>query len=213
MKRTSSLLILLLISLSIFSQRNNPISVETMVGDRLSFNVTATKHFSPKLTFKSVNAFLTEYDYKKNKNGTEIVANNSLIYNFTRNVGVGVNMQYHFFKGFVPALATQFAYGNPNFLLVLAPNLNFMPWLGTDIVAIAQYRPKLNNNFRLFSEAKAMYSHNLEDNVHERSYYNLRLGTTYRNFVTFGAGYNFDFYGKDKFQKDDNYGVFVKFYL
>ncbi len=211
MKKTSSLLILLLISLSIFSQRNNPISVETMAGDRLSFNMTATKIFSPKLIFNSTNSMLADYDYKKSQ--IEMVSNNSLIYNITRNIGVGANMQFHFLKGFVPAIATKVGYANQDFRIILLPNLNFMPWLGTDIVALAQYSPKLNNNFRLFTQAKALYSYNLEDNVHERSYYNLRLGTTYRNFITFGAGYNFDFYGPKKFQKDDNYGVFVKFYL
>ncbi len=211
MKRTSCLLILLLISLSIFAQKKTSTSVEVMAGDRLSFNLGVTNHISPKITFRSFNSILADYDYKKSQ--IEIVSNNSLIYNFTRNIGMGTNIQYHFLKGIVPSVAGKFLYAKPNFLVAVLPNLNFMPWLGTDIVAIAQYRPRLNNNFRLFSEAKGMYSHNLKDNVHERSYYNLRLGTTYHNFVSFGAAYNFDFYGPKKFQKDDNYGVFVSFYL
>ncbi len=212
MKKTSSLLVLLFISLSIFGQKRSPISVETMAGNKLGFNLVGTRQVAPKIVFQSANSVLTDYDYKKSR--IEIVSNNSLVYNIVRGIGVGANMQFHFLKGFVPSLKAQFAYGNPDLLLLVSPHLNFMPWLGTDIVAIAQYRPKLNSSFRLFTEAKAMYSYNLEDKYHEISYYNLRLGTTYNDFVTFGAGYNFNYYGPKKINKDkNNYGVFVKFYL
>ncbi len=210
MKRTSSLLILLLISLSMFSRIHNPILVETMVGDKLSFNVIGTRVFSPKLFFQTTNSMLVDYDYTKSP--VEMVSNNSLIYRVTSALGIGANMQFHFRKGFVPALATSFGFRYQDLRFIILPNVNFRPWIGTDIIASAKYTPKITKNLRFFTEAKAMYSHNLEDNEHERSYCNLRLGVRLHNFVTLGGGYNFNFYGKNRNQ-NDNYGIFVRFYL
>ena len=184
-----------------------PISLEAVFGNnRTNFQLSMNRQIIGNFRYNNITIATAPYDHKKET--AELIMVNSFIYQFHRNFGASGGLQYHFKKGLVPNVAFHASYASPEWLLVLTPYLNFLPDRNSETIALVEFKPKLNETFRLYTRAMGLYNHNLTQNAHDRSFYYFRLGLTHRQF-TFGAAANFDYYGPKKMYKD-NFGGFVK---
>ena len=209
MKKIYSSLFFFLFSLSFFAQQKPQpsIPVEVFFGNnRANFQLSLNRQIYGKWRYNNITTTVADYDNTRSE--TEFVMVNSIVYQFHRNFGASGGLQYHFVKGFVPSVAFHASYASPTWLLLLTPYLNFMPERNSETIGIIEYKPQLNNNFRLYTRAQALYNYNFNLEQHDRSFYYFRLGVTVNKF-SFGAAANLDYYGKSKVKKN-NFGGFLK---
>ena len=211
------LLILFLAAVFVASAQERlepPIPFETLFGnERVAMSLAVNKSIAGKFRYNNTSSAAAYYNYdnsapRANLGRTELVSVNSVIYQFNKNIGFSGGMQYHFAKGFIPNVAVHFSYANPTVLLALTPYYNMMPWSNMEIAAVAEYKPLLSENLRLFTRLQGFYGHNFEKSERERGMVYLRLGLTYKKY-TAGFGGNIDYYTpvRDEIQ---NYGGFVR---
>lgn len=200
-------ILLLFISFHSVSQNQPPVSAELLLGEkRTSMLVTMNRKISGDFKYMNITSTTANYDLDKGR--AELVMINSAIYQFHKIFGVSAGLQYHFLKGLVPSVAFHTSYADPVWMFMFIPFLNFRPETNSENVMIVEYKPQLNDSFKLYTHIMGLYNHNVTLKSHDRSFYQLRLGVTYRNF-TFGAGANLDYYGAKKIN-ENTYGAFLK---
>lgn len=212
MKKIVFIALSVLLSLSISAQNNNkPTSIEFMFGNnKVYYGLATTMPIYKNLYYNNITTAYTDYQFRHNI--AELVSVNSFIYKFLPYIGLSGGTQFHFIKGIVPNIALHTSYANPDLLVLVTPYINLHPWLGTEIMTLISYRPKLSKNLKLYTKAQGLYGYNLEKSIHERSFSYLRLGLSYKKW-TIGAATNFDFYGKNMAKKIENYGLFFNINL
>lgn len=197
------------VNCTVFAQgkREPSIPFETLFGnERVALSMSINKSIGGNFRYSNITSATAFYDYQKGK--TELVSVNSIVYQFHKNIGVSAGTQYHFIKGFIPTVALHLSYANPTWLFVLTPYYNFMPWSNLETVAIAEYKPALNEDWRLFTRIMGFYSQDFNKNERERTMLYFRLGATYKKY-TFGFGGNIDGYRPER-PNIQNYGGFVR---
>lgn len=194
--------------ISAYSQTNNaPIPFEFFVGNnRTNVQLNVNKNIASKFNFS--NLTIAAADYENNLSETEVIMMNSIVYQFHKNINIGTGLQYHFKKGIVPNISMSFSYLNPTWTFLLIPYLDFIPKLDFEFVGVIEFKPKLTKTIRLYTRIQGLYSHNITDNLHDRSFANFRLGLKIKK-IAFGGASNIDYYSPKKIYKD-NYGAFIK---
>lgn len=186
-----------------------PIPVEVMLGNNgLGFQMIVNKYFSAKTKFGffSVSSFTASYKNEKEKNGffMSALANYEIIKGFKIVAGIATNS----IKGFRPTAGLQYIFANQKFLVVVMPSFQLTETHNFEPFALFEYKPKLKNDWSIYSRLQGLYSHNLSTNKHDRSYFNGRFGISYKE-LGFGFATNLDWYGPMKVF-EQNYGVFVR---
>lgn len=212
MKRKILIIILLnIFVLSAYSQSvNPPIPIEMFIGNnRTSFLMSMKRNIYKKINFSN-NSSAT-VDYKNTQSENELVTNNTLSYQFHKNINIGTGIQYHYKKGFIPNVSMGFVYANPTIMIVLTPSFQFLPNgdMNIETMSFIEFKPNLTEKIRLYTKAQAMYNQKLVVNKHDRSFASFHLGLKI-NTITFGAACRYDYYGPTKVFKE-NYGGFIKF--
>jgi hypothetical protein len=114
--------------------------------------------------------------------------------------------------GFSPVVAINYFFANDTWLINLFPSVELKQKPNAEIFAFVQFRPKLNDNWRLFSQLIANSNFNFIR--HNFSEQNLRVGLDYRSFQ-FGLGADF----RQLTVKEDitlstritnNFGIFIR---
>lgn len=201
------MLLMLVASLSVFAQNQPPVSAEILLGgERNSLLLTMNRQIAGKFRYMNITSTTAYCDLDKGK--AELVMVNSAIYQFHRNFGASAGLQYHFLKGLVPSVALHATYADPVWMFMFVPFLNLQPGRNSENVLVAEYKPQLNDKLKLYTHVMGLYNHSITLNAHDRSFYQLRLGLTFRN-LTFGAGSNIDYYGPQRVNKN-TYGGFLK---
>lgn len=90
-------------------------------------------------------------------------------------------------EGFLPILALNYCYESKNWFIDLFPSIEIRKKPNAEMFAIIQFRPKINNNVRLFSQMIANCSFNNKQFFYFEQ--NLRFGIDVQNFQ-FGLGVN-----------------------
>ena len=207
MKRTMMML-MFLASLQLFAQNKPvpPVAVELLLGhERSTFQVAMSKPLAGQFKYMNITSATGYYDLDKGK--TELVMINSVIYQFHGNVGVSAGLDYHFLKGIVPSVGVHFTHGNPVWRVMFVPFINLQPDFNSENVLVLEYKPRLNDTFNLYTSVMGLYNQNMSLGEHDRSFYQIRLGLTHKNF-TFGAGSNIDYYGPQRYN-ENTYGAFL----
>lgn len=198
---------MLLASMQLFAQNQPPVSAEIILGaERTSFQISMNKPIAGDFRYMNITTGIGYYDL--NKGRTELTMINSIIYQFHPNVGISGGLDYHYVSGIVPSAAAHFSYADPVWRFQIIPFLNLRPDVNSENVFVAEYKPQINDKFRLYTHIMGLYNHNLTLNQHDRSFYKFRLGLIYRNF-TFGAGSNLDYYGPAR-RNINIFGGFLK---
>lgn len=213
MKKKSTILILfLIISNFIKAQeaskiQNPPVIMEGLVGSRgFSYQLVADKKFQsiPRLGYYTVVNFQTDWDESK-------IGDYMLQGHLTYTILKGLNAEAGFFAnpvdGIRPSAGFIYTYANSKVFVLANPRVDIAKNPNAELFALAEYKPELNEKLNLYTKIQGLYCHNLGYDFHSRSYVWLRAGLTFKEF-TFGLAGNFDFYGPEKYNKN-NLGFFL----
>lgn len=96
--------------------------------------------------------------------------------------------------GLRPTVALNYTKAGKNFVLADILRIDMIKDHTIENVLILEYFPKISENWSLYNRLQTLYSYNIKQQAHERSYINVRLGVSYKHF-RFGAGANLDYYG------------------
>lgn len=194
-----------------FAQAQKPIvptPVEFMVGhDRLFFQMVVKKKFTQesKLGFLSVTSFST--DYSNELSDLDLVMPVLLTYNVYKSFGLVAGTTINNKVGFAPLAGIEHSFANREWVAVTIASLFLNSSRNVELFGIYEYKPRLSDNFNLYSRLQYLYIHGVSANQHARSFLQLRAGLK-KNALNFGLGANLDQYGPEKEFKP-NYGIFV----
>ena len=210
-RKILSLILINLFFISAYSQTfNPPIPVEWVIGNnRTSFQVGPNRNIYKQINFSNITSATA--DYKNTPTETELVMNNTVAYQFHKNLNIGAGLQYHYKRGLVPNISMTYTFISPAFIILISPAFQLLPngEKNLEFISFAEFKPKLTEKIRLYTKAQYMYNHSFTFDAHDRSFAYFRLGLKI-NIISFGGACNLDYYGKDKFFKE-NYGGFIKF--
>ncbi|WP_296147514.1 hypothetical protein [uncultured Flavobacterium sp.] len=186
-----------------------PTPVEVNAGNnRFGVQFLITKHFSPqsKLNFFSITSF--ESDYDNNPENFDFITNTQAGYEFLKHLSAVAGLSVNSKAGLTPTVGLKYLFTNREILFVLTPTYSLTETKNLQGVLLLEYRPALTKTLSLYSRLQSMYIYDTQNSQHQRSYYQLRLGTGIEKYQ-FGFAANLDYYGKAKILKE-NYGVFLK---
>lgn len=187
-----------------------PSPVELNIGNnRFGLQFLMSKHFAPtsKFSFLSVTSF--ESTYKNDINSLDFINNSQVSYEIYKGFGIATGLSVNRVSGLTPIVGLEYVFANKEILLVITPTYHLSKNKNIEGLALIEYKPKLTEKINLYTRFQTLYNHNSENNQHERSYMQFRLGVGISNYQ-FGLATNLDYYGAAKILKE-NYGVFLRF--
>ncbi|WP_051881950.1 hypothetical protein [Chryseobacterium soli] len=187
-----------------------PSPVELNIGNnRFGLQFLMNKHFTPasKFSFLSVTSF--ESTYNNDINNLDFINNSQVSYEIYKGFGVATGISVNRVSGLTPIVGLEYVFVNKEILLVLTPTYHLSKNKNIEGLALIEYKPKLTEKINLYTRFQTLYNYNSENNQHERSYMQFRLGVGISNYQ-FGLVTNLDYYGAAKILKE-NYGVFLRF--
>ena len=190
-------------------QHDAPSPVELNIGNnRFGLQFLMNKHFAPtsKFSFLSVTSY--ESTYNNDINNLDFINNSQVAYEIYKGFGIATGLSVNRISGLTPIAGLEYVLANQEILLVLTPTYHLSKSKNIEGLALIEYKPKLSETVKLYSRIQTLYNHNSEENHHERSYIQFRLGVGISNFQ-FGLATNLDYYGSAKILKE-NYGVFLR---
>lgn len=185
----------------------SPVIMEAFAGNRaLAYQMIINKKLQsiPKLGFFSVTNMQPEWGKPKMD---DYMVQGNLTYSIVRGIDLSGGFIWNPVDGIRPSAGIIFSYGNPDLLAVVNPRIDLSKNANADALALVEYKPKINEQLRLYTRLQGLYSRNLGQDFHSRSYVMLRAGLTYKD-ISFGAAAGFDWYGPVKSNKN-NFGAFV----
>jgi hypothetical protein len=185
-----------------------PTPVEFMVGNnRMFFQMVVKKKFTPesRFGFLSVSSIAASYDNDKEDLdfATPVLVN----YNIYKGFGIVGGLSINNAVGFAPLLGAQHSFANKEWVAVTIVSAFLHSKRNVEYFGIYEYKPALTEKTNLYTRVQMLYIHGTRDNLHARSFLQLRAGLK-KDAFNFGVGGNLDQYGPEKTFKP-NYGVFV----
>ena len=187
---------------------NPPIDFEIFIADEaISLQNVFNKPIKAMKNFSVFN-MLNYVQFYKPKNFV-LVGQTTLNYEFIKNLSIAGGVSTNSIDGLRPTLGLNYAYISKDMLLILAPRFDLIDDKNFEAFLMYEFRPNLTKNTAFYSRVQALYNHNTNFGLHDRSYLNLRLGISIKK-VAIGLGANFDAFGPKKIKKE-SYGLFTKF--
>lgn len=190
---------------------NPPVNLEMLAGSRgLSYQMIVNKKFQsiPRLGVFSVMNFQTDWKSSEMK---DYMMQGNLTFQIIKGLDLSSGFIWVPFQGIRPSAGIMYTYANPEWLLVANPRVDLTKDTNAEILALAEFKPQLNEKLKLYTRIQGLYTRNVSQDYHARSYVMARAGVTLKD-ITFGVGANFDFYGP-KSISDQNIGGFVNINL
>lgn len=211
-KKLYLLLLLLLAMPSVlraqFQKPKVPTPVEFMAGhERLFFQMVVKKEFAPESKFGFLSVATFTADYSNDLNEMDLVMPVLISYNFYKNFGLVAGTTINNKVGFAPLAGVQHEFANKEWVAVSIASFFLNSSRSVELFGIYEYKPKINDSLGLYTRLQYMYIHGFAENLHARSFLQLRAGLK-KEALSFGLGANLDQYGPEKVFKP-NYGIFV----
>lgn len=191
--------------------RNPPINMESLFSNRgVAYQLMINKKLQsiPRLGFFSVTNLVGEWDQRQ---VDDYMTQGNLTFQIVKGLDIASGFHVTSVGGFRPTASLMYAYARPDFLLVLSPRADLMEYGAIEGLALMEYKPKLNDEWRVYTRLQGLYAHTPKPDIHARSYIMLSAGLSYKEF-NFGVGSNFDWYGPMKMNKN-SYGAFISMQL
>jgi hypothetical protein len=191
------------------ANKETPSPVELNTGNnRFGLQYLMNRHFAPesKFSFLSVTSF--ESNYNNDINDLDFINNSQVGYEIYKGFGLAGGLSVNRVSGLTPIVGLEYVFANKEILLVITPTYHFSKSNNVEGLALIEYKPKLTEKTKLYSRFQTLYNHNSDENHHERSYMQFRLGFGMGKYQ-FGLATNLDYYGPLKVLKD-NYGLFLR---
>ena len=186
-----------------------PIPIEMVIGNnRLGLQTIINKNLpeSKRFSFFSVTNF--ENDYSNNANSLDFINNSQISFEVYKGFGISTGGNINKITGLSPTIGLQYVFVNPKWLFVITPTIILTKGNTASVLSLLEYKPKLTEQLKIYSRIQGLYNQNIELDIHERSYLQLRLGLEYRKYQ-FGLASNFDYFGPNRSFKE-NYGIFIR---
>lgn len=185
-----------------------PTPVEFLMGhERVFFQMVVKKKFTPesRFGFLSVSTFSASYSNKADDLDLAIPV--LLNYNIYRDFGIVAGTTINNKVGISPLAGIQHSFANSKWVAVSIASFFLNSSKNLELFGIYEYKPQLNSNINLYTRLQYMYIHGFAQNLHARSFMQLRAGLKITS-LNFGIGANLDQYGASKVFKP-NYGLFL----
>jgi len=190
-------------------QMSPPIPVEAFSGYKgLVFQMIVNKHFSPKSRFGFFNVTNFVGDYAIENPRNQFLSQSFVTADIWKGLSVNAGVSLNYITGFRPSTGLQYVFANRQLLVVVLPRFDLTQTYNFETFGLVEYKPKFNKEWGLYTRAQGLYNHNTRLNLHDRSYFWLRVGLSYKNFQ-FGLGANVDFYGPAKIF-ENSFGCFIR---
>lgn len=185
-----------------------PIPIEALATDEaINFQMIVSKRFlsRSKFGFFSVVNLLDTYGNDRGKNEFMVLsmASYALFKGLSLNAGLWTNSAL----GARPTVAVNYTHIGKEFLIVCVPRVDLIQDHNVESVLIAEFFPMLSDDWGLYNRVQALYNYNVEQEAHDRSYFYVRVGASYKTF-RFGVGNNLDYYGPARIH-NQSWGLFV----
>lgn len=188
-----------------------PINTEVLGSNRgLAFQMIIDKKIKsvPKLGFFSVTSLVGEWGEDK---VNDYMTQASLTYEIVKGLKFATGFHVTPVKGMRPIAGLIYSKATPDWLVVANSRIDFSRDTNIEGMFLVEYKPKISNNWRLYSRIQALYEYSSIIHMQTRSYLMARAGVSYKE-ITFGLGTNIDYYGPEKFN-ENSYGIFIGFLL
>ena len=181
------------------------VPIEVTVGtENYWYQHSVFRQFSPKSKFGFFHVSSLHVLYDDHK-VDEIMSQAYLTYSLRPGINIALGSFYATGPGFSPSLAVQLLKKSKDLLILAVPRVDLMKNATYEVMALAEYRPRLTEKVGIYSRVQLMSNYGT---YHNRSYQNFRLGLSV-NQVQFGAALNLDEYGKET-KTLHNIGLFFR---
>ena len=136
---------------------------------------------SSRLSIFNYTRFRVDYE---STTANEFLSYSTINYEIVKGFGIATG-GFILNSGFVPVIAFNYFYQNETWLVNIFPSVELVEDPNKEVFLFLQYRPRLNDRLRLFSQL--VYNANFTLERHNFSEQNLRLGLEYRS-LQFGIG-------------------------
>ncbi len=186
-----------------------PIPVELLFGnDRFGYQIVVKKQFKPESKFGFFGLATYASGYNNEQTDNEIVIPIQVSYTFWKGFGFMAGTSMNSKTGFYPVIGPQHNFANKKILAVTVMSYYLNQDKNLQLFGLYEFKPPINENLSVYSRFQFLYNYSLNEDAHQRSYFQFRLGLRYNSFG-FGLGANLDQYGPDKSTKE-NYGLFLR---
>ena len=184
-----------------------PVTIEVLTGDvGIASQMIINKSFRsvPRLGFFSVTNISSKWNGTTSK---DAMSQANITFEIVKGLRLFGGMHYTPTTGLRPTSALMYTLNYKSLLLSIGPRIDLSKNSNAEGFVMAEYKPEINENWKIYSRVQGLYAQNLNSGEHARSYLMLRLGLSYKD-IRFGLGANWDAYGPEK-QSKQNYGVFL----
>jgi hypothetical protein len=185
--------------------RAQPSPIELAIGHQYgTVNFVFNKSFSQgsRLGFFHMNT--VQFNYKDDTQNSFLLQDLLFVETF-KNLRVATGIVYSK-GGFNTTAGLQYLFSGEKIMVLIAPRVNIESDPSYDIMTIIQYKPKLNDNLKLFSRVQMLNLFGSEGNI--KSYQWFRAGLELKG-IQFGLAANMDEYGPNP-SIETNFGLFIR---
>lgn len=185
-----------------------PSPVTLLAGNKqVMLQFLVSRELAPGSRFSFFNLTTFNADYKNDQTKNTYQSNSALKYELFNHFSVFTGLGLSYTVGFRPNAGIDYEYASPTWLLVAEPSIDLTQTHNAQTIAVVEFKPALNERWRLYTQAQGLYNYNFEHEEHDLSYLYLRLGLMYHS-VQFGLGANFSRFGPNV-EEHNNYGLFI----
>ena len=189
-------------------RQGSPVIMEVLAGNNgYASQMIINKEFRDisRLGFFSVTNISSKWSEKLSQDAMNQV---NLKFDVLKGVSVFGGVHYTPVTGLRPTTALMYAKMSEILVFMVSPRLiGFDEGSIIEGFAMVEYKPAINDVWRVYSRSQGLYDQTISDGRHTRSYLMLRAGLSYRD-LSFGLGANWDAFGPGKITKE-NYGAFL----
>lgn len=187
-----------------------PIPVELFFGNnRLFSTVSVNRMFTGSDRFGVIASSTIAFSYSNELSENESMNVLFLSYNLHKGFGLLAGFGLNSSWGFRPFAGGQYAYASKAFFAMVSSGFYLTESNNFESKVVIQFTPQIKESWSLYSRFEGLYNQDMNTNKHDRGVLYGRLGLNYKS-VAFGLATNLDWYGPNKFSRE-NFGVFVRY--
>jgi hypothetical protein len=185
------------------------IPIEIFGGNKeLYYQMVIKRPFIPQSKFNIFGLATYSANYKNDVSENRAIIINQISYDLGKGFGIMSGIDYNSFTGFATIVGPQHNFANKKILAVTVASF-FMNYSNDfKLFGLYEFKPKINEQWGVYSRLQFIYNHSLKENNHNVSYIYLRAGLKRKSFI-FGLAANVDWSGPNK-EFFENYGGFVR---
>ena len=192
------------------SNASAPIPVEMLFGNhRFVVEATVNKKFTENNKFGVIASTYFAADYKNDLRENESMNVLLFTYDIVKGLGPVAGAALNSKWGFRPFAGGQYVYGSKSLMALFSSGFYLTESNNSESRGIIQYKHPLNGNWSLQTRLYGLFNLDMDTKKHDRSAVYGRLGLNYKAYG-FGFGTNLDWYGPNKFLRE-NYGLYVSY--